>query len=214
MSSDPEPTLHALVLAAGSASRFGSPKQLVRIGGQPMLHKAVSQATEVVGHAVTVVLGAYADQLAPLLKHTTASVLINRNWEEGMASSLRAGVANLPGSCDGVLITLADQVGVTTFDLKRLATAWKRQSEWLIAATYDGQMGVPAIFPRTTFSAFSELRGDTGAKVILSRHADRCLRVPMPNASIDIDRPEDLLNIAGQETEGQTLRSPGAPPKN
>jgi molybdenum cofactor cytidylyltransferase len=211
MSSNPEPTLHALVLAAGSASRFGSPKQLVRIGGQPMLHKAVSQATEVVGHAVTVVLGAYADQLAPLLKHTTASVLINRNWEEGMASSLRSGVANLPGSCDGVLITLADQVGVTTFDLKRLATAWKRQSEWLIAATYDGQMGVPAIFPRTTFSAFSDLRGDVGAKVILARHADRCLRVPMPNASIDIDRPEDLLNVAGPDAVGAS--PPNVPPK-
>jgi len=211
MSSDPEPTLHALVLAAGSASRFGSPKQLVRIGGQPMLHKAVSQATEVVGHAVTVVLGAYAEQLAPLLKHTTASVLINRNWEEGIASSLRLGVGNLPGSCDGVLITLADQVGVTTFDLKRLATAWKRQSEWLIAASYDGQMGVPAIFPRTTFSAFSELRGDTGAKVILSRHADRCLRVPMPNASIDIDRPEDLLSVAQEDAEGKS--APAVPPK-
>jgi molybdenum cofactor cytidylyltransferase len=213
MSSDPEPTLHALVLAAGSASRFGSPKQLVRIGGQPMLHKAVSQASEVVGHAVTVVLGAYAEQLAPLLKHTTASVVINRNWQEGLASSLRAGIANLPGSCDGVLITLADQVGVTTFDLKRLATAWMRQSEWLIAATYDGQMGVPAVFPRTTFSAFSELRGDTGAKVILARHADRCLRVPMPNASIDIDRPEDLLNVAEQDAERKDTAGRIADPK-
>jgi hypothetical protein len=66
------------VAPAGSAR-----PSMVRIGGQPMLHKAVSQATEVVGHAVTVVLGAYADQLAPLLKHTTASVVINRNWQEG-----------------------------------------------------------------------------------------------------------------------------------
>jgi CTP:molybdopterin cytidylyltransferase MocA len=213
MSSDPEPGLHALVLAAGSASRFGSPKQLVRIGGQPMLHRAVSQATEVVGHAVTVVLGAYADQLAPLLKHTSASVLINRHWEEGIASSLRAGIANLPGSCDGVLIVLADQVSVTTFDLKRLATAWKRQPEWLIAATYDGHVGVPAIFPRTTFSAFSDLRGDTGARAILSRHVDRCLRVPMPNAAIDIDRPEDLLNIAAASAEGNNPATPPTTPK-
>lgn len=209
MSTDHEPGLHALVLAAGSASRFGSPKQLVRIGGQPMLHRAVSQATEVVGHAVTVVLGAYADQLAPLLRHTAASVLINRHWEEGIASSLRAGIAALPGSCDGVLVTLADQVSVTTFDLKRLATAWKRQPEWLIAATYDGHVGVPAIFPRSIFSAFSDLRGDAGARSILARHADRCLRIPMPNAAIDIDRPEDLLNIAAAGRDGN---SPGPSP--
>jgi molybdenum cofactor cytidylyltransferase len=213
MSSDHEPGLHALVLAAGSASRFGSPKQLVRIGGQPMLHRAVSQATEVVGHAVTVVLGAYADQLAPLLRHTSASVLINRHWEEGLASSLRAGIASLPGTCDGVLVTLADQVSVTTFDLKRLATAWKRQPEWLIAATYDGHVGVPAIFPRSTFSAFSDLRGDAGARSILARHADRCLRIPMPNAAIDIDRPEDLLNIAAPGADGKTLPASPADPK-
>ena len=210
MSTDHEPGLHALVLAAGSASRFGSPKQLVRIGGQPMLHRAVSQATEVVGHAVTVVLGAYADQLAPLLKHSSASVVINRHWEEGMASSLRVGIASLPGSCDGVLIVLADQVSVTTFDLKRLATAWKRQPEWLIAATYDGHVGVPAIFPRTSFPAFSDLRGDAGARSILQRHADRCLRVPMPNAAIDIDRPEDLLNIT---TAGAAGKTPSSDPK-
>lgn len=203
MSSDPEPGLHALVLAAGGASRFGSPKQLVRIAGQPMLHRAVSQATSVVGHAVTVVLGAYADQLAPLLKHSSASIVINRNWQEGLASSLRVGVASLPGSCDGVLVILADQVSVTTFDLKRLASAWRRQPEWLIAATYEGHMGVPAIFPRSTFSSFSELRGDTGARAILARHADRCLRIPMPNASIDIDRPEDLLNIPRPEGDGK-----------
>jgi CTP:molybdopterin cytidylyltransferase MocA len=196
------------VLAAGSASRFGSPKQLVRIGGQPMLHRAVSQATEVVGHAVTVVLGAYADQLAPLLKHSSATVLINRGWQEGIASSLRLAIASLPGSCDGVLVTLADQVSVTTFDLKRLATAWKRQPEWLIAATYDGHVGVPAVFPRSCFAAFGELRGDAGARTILSRHADRCLRVPMPNASIDIDTPEDLLNIPGPDKDGRHHRHP------
>jgi molybdenum cofactor cytidylyltransferase len=63
---------------------------------------------------------------------------------------------------------------------------------------------VPAIFPRTSFSAFSELRGDSGARAILARQADRCLRIPMPNAAIDIDRPEDLLNVAKPDVEGTT----------
>jgi molybdenum cofactor cytidylyltransferase len=189
--------LHVLVLAAGGASRFGSPKQLVRVGGQPLLHRAVSQATAVAGHAVTVVLGAYAEQLTPLLKHSPASTIVNRNWQEGLASSLRLGVSRLPGSCEGVLVTLADQACVTTFDLQRLASAWRRQPDWLIAASYNGHTGVPAIFPRWTFAAFGELRGDAGAKSILAHHADRCLRVPMPNAAVDIDRPEDLLDIAG-----------------
>ena len=192
---NPDANLHVLVLAAGAASRFGSPKQLVRIGGQPLLHRAVSQATQVAGGAVTVVLGAHAQQLTPLLKHSPASVLINRNWEEGLASSLRLGISGLPGGCEGVLVTLADQAAVTTFDLQRLATAWRRQQDWLIAASYSGHTGVPAVFPSHTFASFGELRGDAGARAIIARHADRCLRIPMPNAAIDIDTPEDLLNL-------------------
>ena len=192
---DPDAQLHVLVLAAGSASRFGSPKQLVRIGGQPLLHRAVAQATEVAGGAVTVVLGAHAQTLGPLLKHSPASVLINRHWEEGLASSLRLGITHLPGGCEGVLITLADQAAVTTFDLKRLASAWRRQPDWLIAATYEGHTGVPAVFPRHTFASFAELHGDIGARRIFARYADRCLRIPMPNAAVDIDTPEDLLKL-------------------
>ena len=195
MSNNPDTNLHVLVLAAGASRRFGSPKQLVRLEGRPLLHRAVSAATAVAGHAVTVVLGAHADQLTPLLKHTPGSVVINRQWEEGLASSLRAGIKALPGSCDGVLVTLADQVSVTPSDLARLASAWRAQPDWLIAAAYNGHTGVPAVFPRWTFAGFGELRGDTGARSILARHADRTLRIPMPNAAVDIDRPEDLLEI-------------------
>lgn len=190
-----DPSLHVLVLAAGAASRFGSPKQLARIGGRPLLHRAVGIATEVGGQAVTVVLGAYADQLAPLLKHSAGTVIINRRWEEGLASSLREGVRALPSGCDGVLVLLADQVAVSAHDLARLAAAWRAQPEWLIAASYEGHTGVPAIFPRWTFSGFNDLRGDSGARTMLERHAGRVMRIPMPNAAIDIDTPEDLLAL-------------------
>lgn len=188
-------TPHVLVLAAGAARRFGSPKQLVRVGGETLLQKAVGRATEVAGHAVTVVLGAHAAELTPLLRSSSATVLINRHWEEGLASSLRLGVAHLPGSTEAVMVTLADQAAVTTFDLKRLATAWRRQPDWVVAASYDGHTGVPAIFPRHAFPALQSLRGDVGARPVLSALADRCLRLPMPNAGIDIDTPEDLLKL-------------------
>jgi CTP:molybdopterin cytidylyltransferase MocA len=188
-------TLHVLVLAAGAARRFGSPKQLVRIGGRPLLHRSASIAAEVAGQSVTVVLGAHAELLAPLLKHATGNVVINRHWEEGLASSLREGVRSLPSACDGVMIVLADQVAVTGHDLARLAAAWRAQPEWLIAASYDGHTGVPAVFPRWTFPGFNDLRGDSGARVMLERHAGRVLRIPMPNAAVDIDTPEDLLAL-------------------
>jgi molybdenum cofactor cytidylyltransferase len=189
------PTPHILVLAAGAARRFGSAKQLARIGGETLLQRAVARATEVAGHSVTVVLGAHAADIAPLLRHSPASAIINRHWEEGLASSLRAGVSQLPGSTEAVLVTLADQVAVTGFDLMRLITRWRQQPDWVVAASYDGRTGVPAIFPSHAFAALLELRGDAGAQLLLHRMAERCVRVPMPNAAIDVDTPEDLLKL-------------------
>jgi CTP:molybdopterin cytidylyltransferase MocA len=186
---------HVLVLAAGSGSRFGSPKQLVRIGGEALLQRAVSRATALGGHAVTVVLGAHAGELTPMLRHSSATVLINRHWQEGLASSLRLGIAHLPPGTEAVLVTLADQAAITGFDLRRLASAWRRQTDSVVAASYDGHTGVPAIFPAHAFGLLQELRGDVGARAVLSHLADRVLRVPMPNASIDIDVPEDLLKL-------------------
>ncbi|MGQ0834804.1 MAG: nucleotidyltransferase family protein [Gammaproteobacteria bacterium] len=197
---DAEPTLHALVLAAGASTRFGSPKQLVRIGGRPLLHTVVGRAVEVAGHSVTVVLGAHSVELTALLRHSPASVIVNREWSEGIASSIRAGVARLPGSCDGALIVLADQVAVTTEDLRRLSGAWRRQPEFLVAAQYNGITGVPAIFPRTSFADLGALRGDRGAQLLLHRNPDRVVRVPMPSAALDVDTPEDLLGLTPEQT--------------
>jgi len=184
-----------VVLAAGASTRFGSAKQLVRVAGRPLLHTAVTRAAEVTGNALIVVLGSGAAQLAPLLKHTPGSVVINQEWREGIASSIRAGVARLPAACRAVMLLLADQAAVTADDLRRLAGSWRKQPQHIAAAVYDGACGVPVIFPRSSFRALSELRGDTGARALLRRDPDRIVRVPMPSAAIDVDTPEDLLAL-------------------
>ncbi len=187
--------LHAIVLAAGASTRFGSAKQLVRIAGRPMLHAAVTRAVDVSGNAVIVVLGARAEELAPLLSHSPASIVINRDWREGLGSSIRTGVARLPAACSGVLLLLADQAAVTAEDLRRLAGAWRRQPQYVAAAIYGSTVGVPAIFPRWAFADLLKLRGDQGARALIQRNPDRVVRVPMESAGIDIDTPEDLLTI-------------------
>lgn len=187
--------LYAIVLAAGASTRFGSAKQLVRVGGRPLLHTAVTRAAEVTGNALIVVLGSGAAQLAPLLKHSPGSVVVNHDWREGLASSIRAGVARLPAACRAVLLLLADQAAVTADDLRRLAGSWRKQPGHIAAALYDGLCGAPAIFPRSSFRALSELRGDSGARALLMRNPDRVVRVPMPSAAIDVDTPEDLLAL-------------------
>jgi molybdenum cofactor cytidylyltransferase len=187
--------VHVVVLAAGSSTRFGAIKQLVRVNGRPLMHSVISRAVELAGHSVTVVLGANAVELAPLLRHSPAGIAINRNWAEGIASSIREGLAHTPQTADGVLIALADQAAVTTEDLRRLAGLWRRTPASIAAAQYAGSVGVPAIFPRWCFRELNELRGDRGAQSLLQRHVDRLVRLPMPSAELDIDRPEDLLAL-------------------
>mgnify|MGYP001443663552 FL=1 len=187
--------LHVLVLAAGASTRLGQPKQLVKLGGRPALHGVVSVATAIAGQAVTVVIGAHAAELTRLLAHSPASVIVNRRWEEGMATSIRFGVSSLPAATEAVLVLLGDQVAVTADDLKRLVAAWKEQDGVIAAATYDQHVGVPAIFPRVCFGELAGLRGDQGARQILERNSYRVMRVPMPNAAIDLDTPEDLAAL-------------------
>lgn len=188
-------SLHVLVLAAGASTRLGQPKQLVRLGGRPALHIVVANAVAVAGHAVTVVLGAHAKDLTHLLAHSPASTIVNRHWEEGMASSIRFGIAALPPACEAVLVLLGDQVAVTADDLRRLVSVWKGEESTITASMYGQQIGVPAIFPRICFSELAELRGDRGARSILERNSYRITRVPMPNAAVDLDTPEDLAAL-------------------
>ncbi len=187
--------LHAIVLAAGSSSRLGQPKQLVKLGGKPVLHSVVSNTVAVAGQSVTVVLGAHAQQLTRLLAHSPVSVIVNRHWEEGIASSLRHGLAAVPSTCSAVLIVLGDQVAVTANDLRRLINAWNGHDNVIAASVYRGHKGVPAIFPQWCFTELRELRGDRGARALLERHAHRLVPVQMPNAAIDLDTPEDLAAL-------------------
>lgn len=193
------PGLHAAILAAGPSTRFGSPKQLLRVSGAPVLHTAIANAAFVCGHSITVILGASAREVAPWLRQSAASVVINRDWEEGIASSVRAAVQSAPPRCDGLMLLLADQVAITADDLKRLHAAWRRHPILLAAALHGGAPGLPAIFPRWAFPDLLELRGDRDPRLIMRRNVDQLVRIPMSNAGIDIDTPEDLLLIEPPE---------------
>jgi len=86
-------------------------------------------------------------------------------------------------------------VAVTADDLKRLYAAWKRHPILIAAALYDGAPGLPAIFPPWTFPGLLELRGDRDARQVIRRNVDQLVRIPLANASVNLDTPEDLLSI-------------------
>jgi CTP:molybdopterin cytidylyltransferase MocA len=203
MSDSGPASLHAAILAAGASTRFGSAKQLVRLGGTPVLHQAIANAALVAGHSVTVILGARARDIGPALRQSSVAVVVNRDWEEGLASSIRAAVHATPAGCEGLMLVLADQVAVTGDDLKRLYAGWRRHPVLIAAALHGGAPGVPAIFPRWAFTDLLQLRGDRDPRLSIRRSMDRVVRIPMPNAAMDLDTPEDLLEVeaAGGRTE-------------
>jgi molybdenum cofactor cytidylyltransferase len=185
------PDLQVILLAAGSASRFGSPKLLAEIHGRPQLVRAIETLLEVVSRdQLIVVLGADADRLEPLVRQ--AKVVFNPEHAKGMATSIRAGVTSVPSNCRGVLIALADQVAVTPDDLRRLIECWNDQPHRIAAAWYGDVAGVPAIFPAALFGELAKLQGDRGARELLRRLVGQVVTVAMPSAVVDVDTQADL----------------------
>lgn len=187
--------LQIIVLAAGASTRFGSPKQIAPVQGVPLLPLMLSRATAVAGHAVSVVLGAHCAEIAPALGRSAVSLVVNREWSEGIAASIRAGLLSLPGSCAAALLLLADQAAVTAADLQRLVDTWRRSPRAIVAAQYGGGYGVPAVFPRAEFPGLLRLRGEQGAEMVLRGPTVELIGVPMPSAATDIDRPDDLPGL-------------------
>jgi len=189
------PELQIIVLAAGASTRVGSPAEVAPAGGMLSLPLVLGRATAVAGHAVSVVLGAHASELAPALGHLPVSLVLNREWSEGIAASIRAGVLSLPGSCAAALLLRADQAAVTSSDLQRLTDMWRRSPRSIVAAQYGGGYGIPAVFPRAEFAALLRLRGEQGAEVVLRSPTAELIGVPMPSATTDIGPAGEAANV-------------------
>jgi len=190
------PKIACVLLAAGGSTRLGRPKQLVRRRGVPLVVRAAEAAVPVVDGPVVAVLGAEALRLRGVLRRRAAPVrvVVNARWADGLAGSLAAGLAALPADTRAVLILLADQPEVGPEALARLIDAWRRHPARAAASLYGGRAGVPAILPHRLFRAARTLDGDRGARALLRSLPDVTL-VPMPEAALDIDTPDDLRRL-------------------
>lgn len=172
-----------IVLAAGDSTRLGSPKQLVKLGSETLLERSVRVAGEAGCSPVIVVLGASAQEIFSACELGDASVVINADWEEGMAASIVCGIAAVDGLVEGAIVMACDQPAVTADHLRALIG-----DGTVTASAYAGRRGVPAYFPAAGFDDLMELQGDVGARELLK--AARV--VELPNGELDVDRAEDL----------------------
>ncbi len=184
----------AIILAAGASTRMGEPKQLLMLDGRPLLLRAIEAALASAARPVVVVLGAQADKIAPLLAHHPVLIAENAGWAEGMASSIRTGLAVIQRSSpslDGVVVALCDQPAFSAGVIAQLIAVQAATRRSIIAARYQGRNGAPAIFLREHFPALLALSGDTGARDLLNTPARYLATVDLPALANDIDTPAD-----------------------
>ena len=204
-------TLTLVLLAAGKSSRFNGIKLAQPITDlnannvlveQPLLLHSLDKLNYLAGYLtsrniisnVVIILGNHHDTLSGLLPSSTA-YMINEKSADGLSTSVKVGVeAALSANADGLLLTLADHIGVNYQDYIKLADLWITQQS-NVCASYQNQLGVPAIFNSEQFEALTYLKGDQGAKPVLQQLAntDRLTCLDLPNAIIDIDTQDDLL---------------------
>jgi molybdenum cofactor cytidylyltransferase len=142
--------MSGIVLAAGASSRFGRPKQLLEWKGQPFLRHVVKQALDAGISPVIAMLGSSAEEIRNALSDLPVRIVINREWESGLSSSIRKGIASLPQETGAVLFMQADQPQTPVQLIHRLIEAHHKTLSPIIAPLIDGQRGIPVLFDRKT----------------------------------------------------------------
>jgi molybdenum cofactor cytidylyltransferase len=200
----------AIVLAAGGSTRMGRPKALLPLGRGTVLSAVVERVLSSSVDRVVLVLGHEAEAVRTggrLPEDPRLHIVVNPGWDQGMASSLRAGL----GACadaDAVLVALGDQPGVDPGTIERLTAAWRGGAR-IAAVAHAGRFAHPVLFDRGLFPALRMLRGDVGARAILKAHGDEVAQVE-GSPLRDLDTPSDYeAFVAGTPAgEGEGLEIP------
>jgi molybdenum cofactor cytidylyltransferase len=197
----------AVVLAAGRSTRMGGPnKLLAEVNGKPLVRIAVEQALASRASPVIVVTGHRRREAEAAIAGLDVKLVHNPDFAEGLATSLKAGVAAVSPENDGAVICLADMPGVNAALIDKLIAAFDPEKGALVVLpTLDGKRGNPVLWSRRFFPDLMVIEGDVGARHLIARYAEAVTEVPVDGqaAFVDVDTPEAL----------QALRQQNAPAK-
>lgn len=191
-----------ILLAAGASVRLGRPKQLLTYQGSTLLHHSLNTALTSNVQSVVVVLGAHSNKIEKELKNTTAHIVVNADWQEGMASSIRCGVKAFIEkwpAAEGLLLMVCDQPFVKTHLLNELITVHQKTGKQIVACSYKGTFGPPTFFHRSFFEELLCLKGDIGARSIVNQHIDMTEIITFPEGSFDVDTDADYERLTGND---------------
>lgn len=183
-----------IILAAGSSSRLGQPKQLLDYKGKNFIQNIVKESFEFAGKATIVVSGSNSEEVFRSLKDIEVSICYNPDWNQGMGNSIKTGLENLLSKypeIESCIITVCDQPYVTTEIFKQLQERQQITSKGIIACAYSRIIGVPVLFTKPYFDTLLQLVEKEGAKKILSKFSYDVASITFENGAIDIDTLED-----------------------
>jgi molybdenum cofactor cytidylyltransferase len=195
------PSTAAIILAAGSSTRMGAAKQLLRLDGRPLLQHVLDNVRASDVGEIILVLGASAEAIRAEIDARHERVVLNENYQEGMGTSLKVGLSSVNSETEAALIILADQPFVRTETLNQLISQHVRSKAQIVIPLYRGFRGNPVLLDRAVFPEVMALGGDTGCRAIFGDHLEGIVKVPVDDVGIllDIDRKSDF----------ETLRSVG-----
>lgn len=191
----------AVILAAGSSSRMGSPKQVLRFRGDSLLRRAALAALGAGCRPVIVVTGAHAELSRRELDGLDVRDVLNTRWETGMASSIRVGVEGLveaDANTAAAVLMVCDQPHATAEIISLLTDAHRVTGKPVIASTYGGSFGVPALFSRALFAELTRLEGHSGAKEVIQRHASESHFLHFQGGEVDVDTPDEFSRLTAE----------------
>lgn len=191
-----------VILAAGASRRLGFPKQLVDFRNKPLLQNAIDLASLLEFDCKILVLGANEEKIKQNIDQKDFEVVDNKQWEEGMASSIRTGIKNAISSqpdLEHLMILLSDQPLVSKAQLERLIETQINKKSIATFSEYNGNTGVPAIFSKALFSDLIKLEGDQGAKKLMQQKDFEYETVKFEAANFDVDTREDVEILKDME---------------
>ncbi|MTI19972.1 nucleotidyltransferase family protein [Fulvivirga sp. RKSG066] len=187
-----------IVLAAGESSRMSGSKQLLRVGSESLLRKSTRTAMTLRGPTV-VVLGSDYQKHKNEIADLDVEVIFNLDWRKGMGNSLKYGLNHLNHNfpfLEGVIIMVCDQPQLEVNTLYKMIEHYDEQNP-IIAATYNGAVGVPVLFSRLYFKELLKIPDDRGAKLLIEKYGAKV--VAFPQGEIDIDTDDDWQSYLNED---------------
>lgn len=194
-----EPPVWGVILAAGLSTRFarGRAKQLLDFHGEPIVRRTARNALGSRLAGVIAVVGHRAAEVRAALAGSPVEIAENPDFAEGLSTSIRAGLAELPVDAAAALFLPADQPLAGPLLLDRLIAAWRDTGGPIVEPRFAGRRGSPVLFDRSMFEELTGLTGDVGGRVLVARHPERVVGVPLDDGTplLDADSEEGYRRL-------------------